>query len=110
MKKLFLAVAPIIIAASATIAISTIPANAGPFCSTFAEGGSFRSCGYPTYASCLRTTSGAGGLCVVNRHYTGYDGSYFYEPGAIPGTTDYGWPPRYYRRPGVGITIGGDID
>jgi hypothetical protein len=47
----------------------------------------------------------------VNRHYTGYDGSYFYEPGAIPGTTDYGWPPsRYYRRPGVGITIGGDID
>lgn len=109
MKKLFLAVASFIIAASATMTVSSTPASAGPFCSTFSDGGSFRSCGYPTYDSCLRTTNGAGGLCVVNRNYTGYDGPYFYEPGPLPGTTDYAPAPRDYRRSRVDSYIGGGI-
>ncbi|MEH2512373.1 hypothetical protein V1291_003727 [Nitrobacteraceae bacterium AZCC 1564] len=110
MNKLFLAVAPVIVAGP--IAIGSIPASAGPFCATYSDGGSYRSCGYPTYASCLRTISGAGGMCVVNPYFDsyGYESSYAYAPGPAYGTTDYPPAPRYYRRPGVDMYIGDDIE
>lgn len=86
------------------------PASAGAFCSTQVDGQSFRSCNHPTYASCARTVSGAGGQCVSNPGwrggYGGYEDSYAYAPGPAYGAGYYDDGPGYYRRPGIGITIG----
>lgn len=113
MPKLILAAVAVLVAAPATIAITSTPASAGPFCATYPDGQSYRSCNYPTYASCARTIRGAGGSCVSNPDFAGYGGyedSYAYAPGPAYGPTYYEPAPRYYVRPGVDVYIGGSID
>jgi hypothetical protein len=113
MRKSFLAIAAVLVAAPAAMAISSTPASAGAFCATYSDSQGYRSCGYPTYASCARTIRGAGGICVANPNFVGYDGyedSYAYAPGPAYGPTYYEPGPRYYTRPGVDIYIGGGID
>lgn len=109
MRKLFYSTAAAVaIAGSAFIAMGSTPANAA-FCATNVDGQGIKGC-YPTYASCARAISGAGGQCVANGGggYGGYEDSYAYAPGPAYGTR-YGYDdgPGYYRRPGVGIYIGG---
>lgn len=114
MRKPFLAIAAAVIAAPAAMAISSTPASAGPFCATYPDSQGFRSCNYPTYASCARTIRGAGGICVSNPnfagYYGGYDDSYAYAPAPAYGPTYYEPVPRYYGGPGVDVYIGGRID
>ncbi|CAN5414590.1 hypothetical protein BH10PSE10_BH10PSE10_10960 [soil metagenome] len=109
MRKLLLTTAAATFAASALMALGAAPASAGPFCATYADGGT-RSCNYYSYAACARATSGAGGQCAANTRYGGgyggYEDSYAYAPGPAYGY-EYGGGPRYYGRPGVGIYIGG---
>lgn len=112
MRKSFLAIAAAVVATPAAVAISSTPASAGPFCATYADSQGYRSCNYPTYASCARTISGAGGVCVRNPHFVGYgyEDSYAYAPGPSYGPTYYEPAPRYYGGPGVDVYIGGSID
>lgn len=111
MRNLFLTSAVAIAATSAFIAIGTAPANAGPFCATYTDGQGNRSCDYYSYAQCQRTVSGAGGTCIQNPNFGGYDedDSYGYSTGPVyaPGPA-YGYDvgPRYYRR-GYGGYRGG---
>lgn len=110
MRKIFLAFAAAIAAASASLMIGLAPAHAGAFCATYADGQGTRSCDYYSYAQCQRTVSGAGGTCVQNPNFGGYeDDSYGYSSGPVyvPGPT-YGYEvgPRYYHR-GYGGYRGG---
>ncbi|MEH2512372.1 hypothetical protein V1291_003726 [Nitrobacteraceae bacterium AZCC 1564] len=119
MRKSLLAIAAVLVAAPAAVTISSTPASAGLFCATYSDGGSYRSCNYPTYASCTRSIRGAGGICVANPNFAGYgafEDSYAYAPGPAYGPTyyepyeSYESGPGYYTRPGVDIYIGGSID
>ena len=113
MNKSILAIAATLVAIPATIAISSTPARAGAFCATYADGQSFRSCGYMTYASCVRSTRGAGGICQPNPNFAGYgafEDSYAYAPRPAYGPTYSEPAPRYYGGPGVDVYIGGSID
>lgn len=107
MRKLFLTGAAI---AAAAAAMGSSPALAGPFCATYADGGT-RSCNYYSYAACARAINGAGGQCSTNTRYDGgyggYENSYAYAPGPAYGY-EYGGP-RYYSRPGVQVYIGGGV-
>ena len=110
MRNLFLTAAATIAAVSALIVIGASPANAGPFCATYADGQGNRSCGYYTYAQCQRAISGAGGTCIQNPDFGGYeDDSSGYSAGPVyaPGPA-YGYEvrPSYYRR-GYGGYRGG---
>ena len=115
MRKSLFAIAAVVVAAPAAMAISSTPASAGAFCATYPDGQSARSCGYMTYASCVRSTRGAGGMCQANPNFAGYgygpvEDSYAYAPGPAYGPTYYEPGPRYYTRPGVDVYIGGSID
>ena len=110
MRNLFLASAATVAAVSAFIMISVAPANAGAFCATYTDGQGNRSCEYDSFAQCQRTVSGAGGTCIQNPDFGGYeDDSYGYSSGPVyaPGPA-YGYDvgPRYYRR-GYGGYRGG---
>lgn len=112
-KLLYSTVAAAAIAGAAFVTLGTTPARAGAFCATQADGQSFRSCSFATYAACARTISGAGGQCMANPGWSGggygYEDSYAYAPGPVYGSR-YGYDegPGYYgRRPGFGIYIGG---
>lgn len=112
MNKLFLSVASLIVAGPMVAAISSIPANAQPFCNINSDGGGYRAC-TETYGSCLATASGVGGLCVVNRFfraYGGYDVPYAYAPGPAYGRSYYRPLPRNYAQPGTGAYVDDDID
>src|SRR5262245_51121517 len=115
MNKLFLSVASLIVAGPMVAAITSVPAKADPlepFCVHYSDGGGYRAC-MQTYASCLRSASGVGGLCVVNRFfraYGGYDSPYAYAPGPAYGRTYYRPSPRNYAQPGTGAYVDDDID
>ena len=111
MRKMLLTTAAATVAASAFMALATTRASAGPFCASYADGGT-RSCNYFSYAACARAVSGAGGSCAANTRYDagygGYEDSYAYAPAPAYGPR-YGYDggPGYYARPGVGVYIGG---
>lgn len=99
------------IAGSAFLTLGATPASAGAFCATQADGQSFRSCGFATYAACAYTVRGAGGQCMANPGwysggYGGYEDSYAYAPEPVYAPR-YGYERGYYARPGFGIYMGG---
>lgn len=116
MRKLFLTGAAATVAASAFLALGATPASAA-FCATNVDGQGIRGC-YPTFASCARTTRGAGGQCIASNQYGsgygygGYEDSYAYAPEVTYGHGygyggGYGFGGGHDNRPGFGIYIGG---
>ena len=110
MRNVFLTSAAALATVSALMVIDAAPANAGPFCATYSDGQGNRSCGYYTYAQCQRAISGAGGTCIQNPDFGGYDDdSSDYASGPVYAPSPaYGYDvsPRYYRR-GYGGYRGG---
>lgn len=95
MRKWLLTAATLGFSVVALGAIGTTPASAGPFCSTGKEGGGIQNCGFYSYRSCQRSTSGIGGSCIRNPYWS--------EDYSYMGPRDrYGSSYNYYNGPVYG--------
>jgi hypothetical protein len=59
---------PVITATLATLLVSTVGAQAAPWCAQYGgRGGGGTNCGFYSFAQCMAAVSGTGGFCTRNQ-------------------------------------------